>query len=128
MKWLIFEKSACFIYFLSYSDFQCARQIREASQKCMDCSSHMIDAIVCITCAVKCHSGHTLVPIPTHMCRCVHKNPKKASSWPKSLETCTGENSPLLSQHISLGNNSKTQTTTMECGMISFSAVIRILM
>ena len=88
----------------------------------------MIDEIVCITCAVKCHNGHTLVPSPTRMCRCVHKNPAKVSSWQKSLETSTGENSPLLSQHISPANNSEIQTTTIESGMISFSAVIKIVM
>ena len=77
----------------------------------MDCSSFVSDEIICRACAEQCHEGHTIVPSPTKMCRCLHKTPMANSGGIESIENVT-ENVPLVVRHRNKEINQIANTGT----------------
>ena len=55
-----------------YSTLKCFRKIKQANQKCTDCSSDTFDVIICNACSTQCHKDHNLLPITSQFCRCTH--------------------------------------------------------
>ena len=106
------------ILFVFHSDFKCFRQIEEANQKCLDCSSDFFEQIICRACASQCHEGHTLIRSPNKLCRCLHMNPLKNCN---GLEkTNVTENDTLISQP---SNTQRNEATTKESSKSCFLSV-----
>ena len=115
--WVITQFLPClfffsYIYFCVCSYLKCFREIEGANQKCMDCSSEIVDTIICRACAEQCHVGHTLIPSQTKLCRCVHKEDVTNSDKIQSVDTNITENAALVLQHYNEHTNQAKNTTT----------------
>ena len=106
------------ILFVFHSDFKCFRQIEEADQKCLDCSSDFFEQIICRACASQCHEGHTLIQSSNKMCRCLHMNPLKNSNGLEKPNVT--ENDNLIPQP---SNTPRNETTAKESSKSYFLPV-----